>query len=232
MQALRRTAGAAWIEKSAQLPSLVAHAAIQLRLADMPIVAGDAATIPDAALNAADVVLSTLAAAFSWEWRKANPGGSSALTLLPGCVLHRTGLRAPRHARSASRSRRSSALLRDGVVARGAPRAAREFGDRAARLRLARGARLPRLHHRVAGDLQGGPPGDGGRAGRPRRRPRQVLRRAARRQDVRQSARHRLPQDFAEPAKWRLLRRPDRVGQDGGAAQRADQPGDELAGRQ
>ena len=70
MQALRRTAGAAWIEKSAQLPSLVAHAAIQLRLADMPIVAGDAATIPDAALNAADVVLSTLAAAFSWEWRK------------------------------------------------------------------------------------------------------------------------------------------------------------------
>ena len=63
MLALRRTAGAAWIETSTQLPSLVANLAIRLRISQMPVVEADEATIPPAALNAADVTLSTLAAA-------------------------------------------------------------------------------------------------------------------------------------------------------------------------
>ena len=88
MLALRRTAGATWIETSGQLPSLVAHLAIRLRVSEMATISGDEATIPSTALVAADVTLSTLAAAYSWEWRRANLGESWALDHLPEAVLH------------------------------------------------------------------------------------------------------------------------------------------------
>lgn len=87
MLALRHTAGALWIETCAQLPSLVAQLVIRVRVTEMAVVLGDEKTIPTAALVAADVILSTLAAAYSWEWRPAHPSESWHLKHLPPCIL-------------------------------------------------------------------------------------------------------------------------------------------------
>ena len=89
MLALRRThSGAVWVSLAMQLPALIASLSVEVSLTSrLPVLAADEAAVPAAALIAADVVLSNLAAAFSWEWRRAHPGGSWELGLLPPGVL-------------------------------------------------------------------------------------------------------------------------------------------------
>ena len=216
-----------------------------------PIVAGDACARSRRCAQCADVVLYARRRLLV-PWRKANPAllGSRwcCSTCMPGSTIsvpraRRRGRRvllvsiptvAP-HDQGASRDGLAPASSgRRGrwgstVVARRRARSDRLAIEPPA-LRLARGARLPRLHHRVAGDLQGGSRAWWTRAGRPARHSGGFEARVVRRAPIGSSPPSR--QDFAERAKWRLLRRPDRLGQTVARAQRADQPGDELAGRQ
>ena len=93
MAALRHTdSGAVWVGLAMQLPTFVDSLAIRLSLQSrLPVLPADEAAVPPAALVAADTVLSRMAHAFSWEWRRANPEGKWTLDLLPAGVSGRGG---------------------------------------------------------------------------------------------------------------------------------------------